>query len=181
MANLAKFENIYDFQILRDVRKREKLSISELSRRSGVSPAVISKLERNQTSPGLETLYRITRALGMNPSDFLALAETRTAHRKQASHHQSGNFIFDEVQYANIRCLHGAGIAGAKVSRPQIHRDEYELCWILRGKVNFYLPHEMHTLESGDSIQFDALLEHTYEAIEDSEIIILHIKKGNRF
>ena len=31
------------------------------------------------------------------------------------------------------------------------------------------------------SIQFDALLHHTYEALEDVEIILVHLRKGKRF
>ena len=31
------------------------------------------------------------------------------------------------------------------------------------------------------SLQFDALMPHTYEVLEDCEIIIIHLKKGNRF
>ena len=50
---------LYDFSILRSLRKRSNLTIADVSDKSGVSPAVISKLERNQTSAELETLFRI--------------------------------------------------------------------------------------------------------------------------
>jgi hypothetical protein len=32
-------------------------------------------------------------------------------------------------------------------------------------------------LKENESMQFDTLLKHTYEAVEDTEIAILHIKK----
>mgnify|MGYP001837380540 CR=1 FL=1 len=48
----------FDFTILRELRKRAGLSIGEVSAESGVSAAVISKLERNRTRAELDTLYR---------------------------------------------------------------------------------------------------------------------------
>ena len=43
------------------------------------------------------------------------------------------------------------------------------------------LPSESYELSAGQSLQFDALLEHTYEALTDCELLILHIRKENRF
>ena len=59
-----ELHNMFDFSVLRELRKREGLTIEATSKRSGVSPAVISKLERNQTRAELETLFRISRVFG---------------------------------------------------------------------------------------------------------------------
>ncbi len=172
---------MYDFAVLRELRKRDNLNIAVVSERSGVSAAVISKLERNQSQPNLDTLYRLGRVFGMNPSDLLKLSESRSAHKRTASEHLSDGFAFQEIQYGNVRCLLGSAPAGSKVSRPQIHKDDYEVCWVLKGKLRFRLPHETHELEPGQAIQFDAILEHTYEALEDSSFILVHLTKGKRF
>lgn len=174
-------KDMYDFSVLRELRKRENLNISDVSEQSGVSASVISKLERNQTKAELDTLYKLSRVFGINTADLIALAETRMAHRTVSKQHVSDGFTFKEINYGNVRCLYGKAPAGAKVSRPHLHRDDYELCWVIKGQVIFYLPNEKFELKSGEAVQFDALLEHTYEAIEDSEIIILHIRKENRF
>ena len=71
---------VCNFCILRELRKRENLSIAELASRSGVSASVISKLERNRTAAELDTLYRLARVFGMTLSDLVSLAEGRTAH-----------------------------------------------------------------------------------------------------
>jgi transcriptional regulator with XRE-family HTH domain len=172
---------MFDFSVVRELRKREGMNIAELSRRSGVSAAVISKLERNQTRAELETLFKLSRVLGISATDILALAESRTAHKEHATRHNAGGFTFQEIRYANIRCLAGTAPAGSRVSRPEIHRDDYEVCWVLRGHVRFSLPNETHELAAGEAIQFDAVLEHTYEAVEASEILILHLRKEKRF
>ena len=169
---------MYDFSILRDLRKRENLNIADLSEKSGVSASVISKLERNQCIAELETIFRLAKVFGITASDLIALAENRTAHQTK---HVSDGFVFSEIAYKNLKCLYGKAPAGAKVSRPHLHRDDYELCWVLSGKLKFYLPNEKYELSAGDSSQFDALLAHTYEAVEKCEIIIIHLRKDNRF
>ena len=171
----------FDFSFIRDLRKREGMNIAGLSERSGVSPAVISKLERNLCKAELDTIYRISRALGQNTSDFLSLAESTSAHKIEEAKHKSDDFTFREIQYGNIRCLLGRGKAGAKVHKPKIHKDNYELCWVIEGSINFYLPGEKHELKKGEAIQFDAMLEHTYECLHDCQILIIHILKDKRF
>ena len=50
-----------------------------------------------------------------------------------------------------------------------------------KGRLRFSLPNESYELTRGMSIQFDALLPHTYETLEETEIIIVHLRKGKRF
>lgn len=172
---------ICDFSVLRELRKQHDLSIAGLSEKSGVSASVISKLERNLTTAETETLFRVARVFGLTLSDLISLAENRLSHRVDAERYVSGDFTFDRVDYGNMRAMHAVAPAGAKLSTPSLHRDDYELFWVLKGKIRFFLPKETCELSSGQSIQFDALLPHTYEALEDSEIIITHLKKGKRF
>ncbi len=172
---------IFDFSILRELRKRENLTIGEVSGRSGVSIAVISKLERNQTRAELETLFRLSRVFGLNAADLINLAESQTAHRASAEEYESGAFGFRRIRYGNLTCFHGKARKGATVSRPEIHQDDYELCWVLDGSVRIRLPHEQHDLAGGQAIQFDAILEHTYEATKDCVVVIVHLPKPKRF
>ena len=174
-------DKIYDFSILRELRKREGLSIAEFSENSGVSASVISKLERNQSVAELETIFRLARVLGLTASDLIALAENRTAHLARSKKYKNEGFSFESVNYGNMRCIRGTAPAGSKISKPRMHRDDYELCWVLKGHLVFYLPNEKHELRAGESIQFDAMLAHTYEALEDCEIILVHMRKNKRF
>ena len=171
----------FDFTILRELRKRAGLSIGEVSAESGVSAAVISKLERNRTRAELDTLYRLARVFGITAAELLNLAEARLSHPLKATAHRNEDFLFREINYKNICCLHGRAGKGSRVSHPNVHRDDYELCWILDGTLRLTLPSESYELSAGQSLQFDALLEHTYLALEDCELLILHIRKEKRF
>lgn len=61
--------------------KRERLargwSLADLSERSGVSKAMISKIERGEASPTATVLGKLSGAFGLALSALLALAESR--------------------------------------------------------------------------------------------------------
>ena len=178
---METFKTIFDFSIIRDLRKVNGSTIAELSARSGVSTAVISKLERNQTRVELETLYRLGKVFGITPSELIKLSEHKTSQVADETNYESDGFVFRKVSFGNIKCMVGEAIAGKGISRPDIHADEYEICWCFDGRVKITLPNEEHVLEKGRSVQFDAVLEHTYEALSNCRILILHIAKSNRF
>jgi transcriptional regulator with XRE-family HTH domain len=182
MSELADIGvEMYNFTVLRDLRKRDGLTIADLSAKSGISPAVISKLERNQTVAGLGTLFRLARAFGITAAELLALIESRTAQCKQESDRVAGDFHFRMIEFANSKCYYAEAPKGARRSDPDAHRDDYETCWVLEGSVKIVLPYETHVLKAGDCLQFDALFEHTYEVLEDCRIILQHIHKQKRF
>jgi transcriptional regulator with XRE-family HTH domain len=171
----------FDFRVVRRLRGQHEMTLADLSKASGVSVAVISKLERNQQSAELDTLYRLSRAFGLSTTDLLALAESPLAHRSNERSYRSGEFKFRQVKYANVVALFGSAPAGAKVSRPEIHHDDTELCWVTTGRLRLSLPYEVCVLAAGESIQFDAIQQHTYEALADSQFVILHLRKDKRY
>ncbi|GAB5560939.1 MAG: XRE family transcriptional regulator [Synoicihabitans sp.] len=171
----------FDFTVLRSLRQQHELTLDALSRASGVSVAVISKLERNQHAPGIDTIYRLARAFGLSATDLMAMSESALAHRASEKSHASGAFEFREIRYANLVALLGSAPAGAEISRPEVHRDDTELCWVLSGRLKLKLPHEVCDLKVGESVQFDAIQEHTYAAVEDTRFLILHLRKDKRY
>jgi len=168
---------MYDFSILREIRKREGLTLDEVSSRSGISISVISRLERNQSSAELETLFKLGRVFGMSATDLLALTESRMAHQKIEESYRSDGFQFRVIRFAKHACFLGTAKAGSRIRKPEIHHDDHETCWVTSGRIRLELPHESVELAAGESIQFDAIQEHSYEALEDSKLILVHLKK----
>ena len=182
MAGQSEYDSeMYNFSVLRDLRKRADMTIADLSERTGISAAVISKLERNQTVAELKTIFRLARAFGVTASEFLALVESRTAQCKHETERIAGDFHFRQIEFSNSKCFYAEAPKGASRSNPDAHRDDFEICWVLEGKLKLDLPYETHLLSAGDCLQFDAVFEHAYEVIEDCRIIIQHIHKQKRF
>lgn len=170
-----------DFSVVRELRKREGLTLDDLAQRSGLSISVLSKLERNQNLVELETLYRLARAFHLSATDLLSLAESIAAHHKSVERYRSGPFDFEKLSYQGIDCFHATAMAGGTLSKPEAHGDELEICWVRKGVVRITLSHEQHELSPGEALKFDAALEHTYEIIEDAELFITHLTKSHRF
>ncbi len=172
---------MYDMSVLRELRKRDALTLDDVHRRSGISPAVLSRIERNKAVPELDTLYRIARVFGMTATDLLAIAEQRTAHTTSEESYRHSGFTFRKVTYGNLTVFHVQAAKGARLSNPEIHHNEYELCWVLQGAIHLQLPAENQPLQAGQAIQFDAVLPHAYSVDADCNLMIIHVRKGMRF
>ncbi len=61
-------------QNIRKERKKQRLSLDELSRRSGVSKAMLSQIEAGKANPTVATAWKIAYALGL---DFNAMLKGR--------------------------------------------------------------------------------------------------------
>lgn len=168
----------FDFGILRQLRQRQGLTIARLATLAGVSIAVISKLERNQTAVELDTVFRLARALGMSATDLIALAESPLAQRTQETRLKAGSIVFRKVQHGGFEALLGEAPAGATMPGPAMKHDDNELCWVLEGCMRIALPHETCDISTGQCLLFDGLLAHSYEALEASRFLLLHLRKS---
>jgi transcriptional regulator with XRE-family HTH domain len=63
---------------IRDERERHGLSVAALAQRSGVSRAMIAKVERGEAQPTAVLLARLAEAFGLSLSELIAAAETES-------------------------------------------------------------------------------------------------------
>lgn len=173
--------SLYDFSVLREFRKKKKMTIQELSVHSSVPISTISKLERNKCVAELSTLVKLSSAFGIEASELLRASERKCIDRKKAYVKRNRSTVYAEVAYPNLRVAEIEAKAGKEIFRPEIHRDDYELCWVKLGKIKLRIGRSEETLSAGDCAQFDASLEHSYKAIENSKILIIHIAKEKRY
>ena len=57
---------------IRSLRERKTETLKEVASRAGVSESLLSQIERNKVSPAIETLFKITEALGIEPEVLFA-------------------------------------------------------------------------------------------------------------
>src|SRR5262245_48796241 len=57
------------------LRHNANLTVSELSRRAGISSGMLSKIETGSTSPSLATLHSLSKALGVPVTSLFTLFE----------------------------------------------------------------------------------------------------------
>ena len=62
-------------QRIRQLRSKEGITLTELSKRSGVGKATLSRLENGLTLGTTQVLVRIAKAFGMDIREFLVVVE----------------------------------------------------------------------------------------------------------
>jgi transcriptional regulator with XRE-family HTH domain len=161
---------------LRALRLRKKLGLVELGRHTGLSPALLSKLERGKMFPTLATLLRIAMVFSVELDYFFAdhrkhraLAIVRRAarlrfpeapgRRDPAFHFESLTFPVAEPKCeAYLATFHP--VAQGK-ARPHEHPG-VEVIYVLSGELGVTVETSEHLLESGDAMYFDSSVPHSY-------------------
>jgi len=161
---------------LRALRLRKKLGLVELGRHTGLSPALLSKLERGKMFPTLATLLRIAMVFSVELDYFFAdhrkhraLAIVRRAARlrfPEAPGRRDPAFHFESLTFpvAEPRCeaylatFHP--VAQGK-ARPHEHPG-VEVIYVLSGELGVTVETSEHLLESGDAMYFDSSVPHSY-------------------
>ena len=67
-------------RLVREARRRGRLSQRELARRAGTSQSVVARVEAGQTRPGSETLSRLLAAAGFELRAELVLLPVADTH-----------------------------------------------------------------------------------------------------
>lgn len=161
---------------LRTLRLRKKLGLVELGRHTGLSPALLSKLERGKMFPTLPTLLRIAMVFNVDLDHFFAdhrkhraLAIVRRAARQRfpeapgarapAYHFENLTFPVAEPKgEAYLATFHP--IAEGK-ARPHEHPG-VEVIYVLSGDLEVTVEAAAHALAEGDAMYFDASVPHSY-------------------
>lgn len=167
---------------LRELRLRRKLGVRELADRSGTSHSTISLIERDRTSPSVDTLSAVLDALGTTLIGFFSdlQSETSITPFYRASDFVEigdGNAISYRMIGANypnrqlLVCHETYGV-GAGAAQPITHAAQ-EAGMVIRGEIELTVDGAVKILRKGDGFYFDSRLPHRYRNIgrEPCEIV----------
>jgi transcriptional regulator with XRE-family HTH domain len=161
---------------LRTLRLRKSMGLVELGKHTGLSAAMLSKLERGKLFPTLPTLLRIALVFGVGLEYFFTderkrhvVAIARKKERMRFPDSPGGGSIaynFESLDFkATERKLNAfyaefEPVAPEK-SRPHQHPG-VELLYLISGKLELTIGSEQVCLEEGDAIYFDSAVRHSY-------------------
>ncbi len=143
-------------------REARNWSLAEAAEKSGVSKAMISKIERGESSPTTAVLGRLCGAFGLTLSTFLSRAEGNTGQLIRAA--QQPSWTDPETGCVRTLISPSAGgpieivavdlPAGAEVVFPaSIYAVFHQLVLVLAGKLNLSEGERKHLLEVGDCLE----------------------------
>lgn len=161
---------------LRLLRLRKKMGLVELGRHSGLSPAMLSKIERGRLIPTLPTLLRIALVFSVGLDHFFgdparrpALAVVRRAERQRFPERQGQSdpgYWFESLDFPAVgRRMNGYFVefeSAAPDRARRHHHDGAELIYVLGGTLRLTVGDTDHLLGKGDSVYFDSSVPHTY-------------------
>jgi transcriptional regulator with XRE-family HTH domain len=180
--------SVYDFRIIRVLRRRLNLTLQALAAQAGLTYPTVEALETNKTLPSLKTLDALAGALQVSTSGLIGLAERRLVQRRRAKvEEHSGVTRADKglencriARYDKGKLIRVTAKTGDHVHVMGLHEDVHEFCYVLSGRVELRVEDKTYQLGPDDTILFDGLLNHSYTQIEAGEYVTVHFPKDIR-
>ncbi len=170
---------------LKAIRGEKRISLRTLAKLSGLSVNTLSLIERNITSPTVNTLYNISRALGVGMSYFFDEEKTEEViftkkEERSTLETKEKNVRLESLGTGLIQQgLEGFILSaqkGAKSSgRGTTHLGD-EMLYCLKGKVQVTLKKDKYVLEEGDSLLFKGSLPYQWENVGKGEAVLLVVR-----
>ena len=146
-------------------RERHGWSLADLAERSGVSKAMLSKIERQETSPTAVILLRIATAFGLTLAGLLE-TPTRTAARLLRAQDQprwkdpATGYVRRQIFQSADNPLELVEVhlpAGARVALPAAsYAFIRQVVWLMSGSLHIHEGSETCALSAGDRLEFGA-------------------------
>jgi transcriptional regulator with XRE-family HTH domain len=161
---------------LRTLRLRKSMGLVELGKHTGLSAALLSKLERGKLFPTLPTLLRIAMVFGVGLDFFFTDERKRRIVgivRKQERVRfperpgvQDVPYYFECLDYRATERKLSAFLAdfqelAAEKAKPHAHAG-VEFLFVIKGSLTIKIGSEEFQLEPEDAIYFDSALQHSY-------------------
>ena len=164
---------------LRRLRLKKKMGLVELGQHTGLSAAMLSKLERGRLVPTLPTLLRIALVFDVGLDHFFAedaqrrvLSITRREERQKFPERPDGgpvSYHFESLDFtatgrrlsayrAEFEPLPRGG------ARPHNH-DGVEFLYVLGGRLELEIGGRTVVLRRGDAAYLDATVPHSYRRV----------------
>jgi transcriptional regulator with XRE-family HTH domain len=161
-------------------RTRKGLTINDLAKATGLTSSYISQVERAAITPSLKSLVKISEALELPLiSFFSATRQKKPVTRKGKRKHillPNSNIQYELLSPSfdfSVEFLLGF-IEPHQASGEEFVSHHGEECiFILTGKLQVEIGKETYLLEEGDSIQFDADVEHRLTNPSNEKVVMV--------
>lgn len=154
---------------IRSLRLKQKISIEQLSAKSGLSKGLISQIERDITGPSVASLWKISRALNVTMNYFFDEYDdfnqvVRKDERKKIMM-KNGDRTY-ELLCPNLKnqieMLWIEIEPNDSNSEELISHDGEECGIVLKGSLRILSGDKIYDLNEGDSIYLDSTIPHRY-------------------
>jgi transcriptional regulator with XRE-family HTH domain len=177
---------------VREFRKKLDITVAELAKLADLSAGMLSKIENGMTSPSLDTLQALSRALHVPVTSFFRRYEeerdatfvpagqglrierrgTRAGHQYQLLGHTSRRSIAVEPYLVTL--------TEESDVFPLFQHAGVEFLFMLEGEVSYRHGNKTYTMRPGDSLFFDADVPHGPDELRKLPIRFLSVISYSR-
>ena len=178
---------------IKGIRESKKLSIEEVSERSGLSTDQIASIENDQYLPSLGPLIKIARALGVRLGTFLddndelgpVICRAQDRERNNSISFSNGatearkNMVYHSLARQKAGRSMEPFIIDIQPSEEKnfklsAHEGE-EFIYVMEGEIEIAYGMERYVLKQGDSIFYDSIVEHHVHGLAGKSAKILAV------
>jgi transcriptional regulator with XRE-family HTH domain len=172
---------------LRSLRTQKRLTLSRLAAETGLSTALLSKLETDRMVPTLPTLATISRVYGVGMSYFFSEPAKHTLSITRKAHLQGNSRGLESVKKTPLNAL-TAGTrlvaqmiefpAGGASSAADASYEASGLVYVLEGKLQLDAGGLHELLEAGDCAYMESEMALAWSAANKHRCRILAVTPG---
>lgn len=165
---------------IRTERERRRWTLAQLAEASGVSRAMINRIERGESSPTAVVLGKLSAAFQLSVSSLLALAEGTPDDAGGVARQADAAEWRDPATGYRRRQIAGPHFPAeiAEIRLPPGARVPYpaaafafirQIVWVLDGRLTFHDGDTVHELGAGDTIELGEPAERVFANTTDAE------------
>ena len=176
---------------IKQIREMKKVSIEELSERSGMELSLVQKIEQEKNIPSLAPLIKIARALGVRLGTFLDDSDSYgpvvvrageqhkgvrfTSQSSEAREHLNFFSLAYDKAGRNMEPFIVDIEAGKQSDYMLSSHEGEEFIYVLEGDVEINYGKDVFHLTKGDSIYLDSIVMHNVHAGNNQSARILAV------
>lgn len=168
---------------LNKLRNERNLTLGQLSKISGISKAMLSDIEKGNSNPTINTIWKIANGLNVPYTKLMdGIEEDTTVVRKNEPVMQTGESdhyrvycYFPSTPVRNFELFYVE--LDPNSSNASIGHSEkaQEYIYVMQGKLSLHTETGDYVLQVGDSMVFDSSIGHTYKNDQDTLLTFMVI------
>jgi len=175
---------------IKKLRKVRKLTLQDVARETGFSPALISQIENNNVSPPIATLSKIARFFDVKMGHFfeeeeeerkyevVRRDERRVVSRVISKAGTGHGYTYEALSFRkrNKKMEPFLLTISERAEEETLYNHEgEEFLLILKGTAEVLLEDERFILEQGDAVYFDSSIKHRLLSHKGDEVQVMAI------
>lgn len=161
---------------LKNLRKERNLTLGQLAKTSGISKAMLSDMEKGDSNPTINTIWKIanglnvpyTRLMEESEKEFTVVKKSDISVQTDDDGHYRIYGYFKNTPTRNFELFYVELDAHSSNATVGHSAKTEEYIYVIDGELILQTETEEHRLAAGDALAFDSSVRHTYINTQDS-------------